>query len=159
MTRCQIFEECGNGSKKATVEHFVKEGVPCITIYKILQRLDECGTVERKVGSGQKVTIMMSKKVEALCKTFNTSKNMSYRVVAQKFECSKTLVHYTAKKSSTLLTVNKNPLHSTKKARKRQPKKIVENSNKVLQINQLSKMMKNISHLAVPIEAGIKQPT
>ena len=95
----KFFEERGNGSKKATVEHFVKEGVPHITIYKILQRLGKRGTVKWKVGSGRKATVMTSKKVEALCKTFNTSKNMSFCVVAQKFKCSKTLVHYTVKKA------------------------------------------------------------
>jgi len=99
--RCvaKFFEKHGNGNKKATVEHFAKEGVPRITIYKILQRLGKCGTFKWKVGSGHKATIMMSKKVEALCKTFNLLKYMSYHVTAQKFKCSKTLVHYTSKKS------------------------------------------------------------
>ena len=128
----KFFEKHGNGNKKATVEHFVKEGVPRITIYKILQRLGKCGTFKWKVGSGHKATIMMSKKVEALCKTFNLLKYMSYHVTAQKFKCSKTLVHYTSKNLHIVDCKQKSTPWILKKAKKRQPKRIVENSNKIL---------------------------
>ena len=93
----KFIEKRGNGSKKETVQHFVKEGVPPIAIYKILQRLGKRRTIKRKVGSGCKPIIMIPKKVEAICKTFKMSKNMSYCIAAQKFKCSETPIHFKAK--------------------------------------------------------------
>src|SRR5687767_5649701 len=97
--RCitNFFKQHCNRSKKETVKHFAKESVPPETIYKILKRLGKCGTVERKVGSGYKPRAMMPKKVQTLHKMFKMAKNISYHIVAQKYKCSKMLVHYTAK--------------------------------------------------------------
>ena len=63
-----------------------------------------------------------------------------------------------SKKKLNIVDHKQKPAPWYKKGQEKAAKKIVENFNKILQINQLFKIMKFFSHSAVLIEAGTKQP-
>lgn len=105
---CAFFIEnckCGN---KATVDHFLAEGVAQRTIYNAIQRVKNNVGPKRRPGSGRTAKKMPKTKVKRLHRYFDHHHGRSTRKAARKFNISKSYVHKLLKKSSIKCRKKKN---------------------------------------------------
>lgn len=84
-------ENCTLGNK-ATVEHFLAEGVPRSTIYDIIQRARDNIPPERQSGQGRKAEKMPKARVKRLQAHFDHRDGRSTRQAAEVFDISQTYV-------------------------------------------------------------------
>jgi len=78
--------------KKFPVNHFVLEGESFSSVYQIIQRYEDRGTVQRKSGNGRPPKIMTPKNVKRLVKMFDHKDDSSERKAAKKFKCSQPFI-------------------------------------------------------------------
>jgi hypothetical protein len=84
----QYFLTHQDHGKVATARHFMDEGVPKCSIYRILRNYDCKHTTERSFGSGRPAKIMTATRVKWLKKKMVTANHPSTRAVARTLNCS-----------------------------------------------------------------------
>lgn len=83
--------------KSVTIRHFLQEGVPLSTIYRILDRFKKDLPPSRQLGSGRKAKIFKKKQIKQLVAMFDHRDGISTRKAAKKFKCAESTVRYTLK--------------------------------------------------------------
>ena len=89
----KFYFEISKQSKQRTVEHFMKEGIAKSTLYDILHRIMNGKPAQRQIGSGKKVILMSSNKLEKVKSYFNHKSGVSLRQAASKFKILKSYVY------------------------------------------------------------------
>lgn len=99
---CQFRKMHQNSPKSFTVKHFVDEGVPRSTIYKIIDGDTEFLNPKRKQGSGRVPKKMDKKNVSALKKMINHRDGVSQHQLARRFNCSQSFISKTIKRKTSI---------------------------------------------------------
>ena len=74
--------------KSFTAKHFLAEGMAKTTIYRILKRYEQQGSVARATGSGRPVVKMTRTKMAQLKRLVDHKTSVSQRSLAIRFECT-----------------------------------------------------------------------
>ena len=85
--------------KTFTVKHFMAMGVSKATIYRTIQRYEEGGNAQRKVGSGPRAVKLTPAKVNRLLNDAVGKKGVSQRKLALKYKVDVAYVNRTLKKN------------------------------------------------------------
>lgn len=85
--------------KTFTVKHFMAMGVSKATIYRTIQRYEEGGNAQRKVGSGPTAVKLTPAKVNRLLNDAVGKKGVSQRKLALKYKVDVAYVNRTLKKN------------------------------------------------------------
>lgn len=93
----QYYEKNVQLGKIHTVRHFVLEGIPRDTVYKIINRYLECGTTATKPGSGRPAKILTPKVLDELKNKFENSDDLSFKKAADQYGCHRTHISRTLK--------------------------------------------------------------
>lgn len=85
---CQFYKQNNQLGNKATVDHFLAEGVSKMTIYNAIQRVKNNIGAQRRKGSGRPARKMTPNKVKRLQRHFDHKQGVSQRKAARKFGIS-----------------------------------------------------------------------
>lgn len=88
----QFHQSVSKFCKKNTVEHFLKEGIPKPTIYRVLAMFEESGDTSFKKLPGRPPAKSSPRKVVKVEKVFRRDPNTSVRAAAKKLNLSKSTV-------------------------------------------------------------------
>lgn len=113
-----------------TVKHFKAKGVPKSSIYDTLKRVQNNVSLERRSGSGRKVTKLTEKELRSLKRDLNKKVGQSYRSLGRKYK----------KHQKTMKNII-NSLGYVRKNQIRAPK--VSSKQKIIQRKRLNKVRKN----------------
>jgi len=84
--------------KSFTAKHFLAEGMAKTTIYRILKRYEQQGSVARATGSGRPVVKMTRTKMAQLKRLVNHKTGVSQRSLAIRFDCTQGYISRTVKR-------------------------------------------------------------
>ncbi|KAI1720756.1 putative tripeptidyl-peptidase 2-like [Ditylenchus destructor] len=84
--------------KDFTRAHFIKEGVPETTLYRILRRFDNNLPAAHQSGGGRPAKIFTPNKLKALRRKFDHKDGISQRQAAKQFNCTQPMICKTLKK-------------------------------------------------------------
>ena len=89
---CQFFEKNKKLGNKATLQHFLAEGIARSTIYDAIKRVNDGIGPERRKGSGRPVKKMPPKQIKLLQRHFDHKDGKSQREAARKFQITQPYV-------------------------------------------------------------------
>lgn len=101
----RVYQYCNrnwNGGRKSIIDHFLSEGVPKPTIYRIVKCWENGEAPERKSGSGRKAKIMTKTKVKRLINLIDHKSGISTRQLAKKFKCTQQYIVKTIKEKTQI---------------------------------------------------------
>lgn len=98
----QFYDKWAHLGKSFTVSHFADEGFHKDTIYKIIRRYLERGTVATKPGSGRPARILTPRVIQQLAKQMNSSDDFSFSKAAAQYGCHKTHISRTLKEKCVI---------------------------------------------------------
>ena len=75
-------------SKADICRHFLLEGIPKRTTYRVLRRISDGKTLDRKLGGGRPAKIMTKRHQKELEKDFSDKDKISQTTAASKYKCS-----------------------------------------------------------------------
>ena len=86
----QIWKPQRTDWKKFTVDHYMADGMPRATIYRVVKQYLNTKSIVRRSGSGRPAKKMAREKREALRRSVNHKTGISQRALARKFVTSHT---------------------------------------------------------------------
>jgi transposase len=89
---CQFYEKNSENGNKATLQHFLAEGVARSTIYDAIQRVKSGIGAIRRVGSGRIALKMPREKVRRLARQFDQKDGKSQKAAAREYEIDQSYV-------------------------------------------------------------------
>lgn len=89
---CQFYQKNSANGNKATIQHFLTEGVARSTIYDAIQRVKSGIGAIRRVGSGRIAVKMPKEKVARLARQFNHKDGKSQKAAGREYEIDQSYV-------------------------------------------------------------------
>lgn len=103
----QFYENRASRNKLRTVKHFIDEGIPKPTIYRVINMIEKRQSIVRKQGSGRPAKILTPKVLDSLKNRLDNTDDTSFREVAKELGCNHTHVSRTLRTKCGIKTRKK----------------------------------------------------
>ena len=94
----EIWKSQRDDWRSFTAKHFIAQGIAKTTIYRIMKRYEQEGSVVRATGSGRRATKMTREKMAQLRRSVDHKTGISQRSLAVRFGCTQGYISRTIKR-------------------------------------------------------------